>query len=106
MRFVFDFTVLQIRAMNSEQKVAKDGAERITAIVKNGPLYLYKDSSCSRTMVFYIVREQKAIMSRNHVKNPSDFFLTEGKYINNEPHKIFYQFIDKNNRHCMLIKFM
>jgi len=106
MRFVFDFTVLQIRAMNSEQKVAKDGAERITAIVKNEPLYLYKDSSCSRTMVFYIVREQKAIMSRNHVKNPSNFFLTEGKYINNEPHKIFYQFTDKNNRHCMLIKFM
>ena len=106
MRFVFDFTVLQIRAMNSEQKVAKDGAERITAIVKNEPLYLYKDSSCSRTMVFYIVREQKAILSRNHVKNSSDFFLTEGKYINNEPHKIFYQFTDKNNRHCMLIKFM
>jgi hypothetical protein len=105
MRLVFDFTILQVRAISTEQKLDKDRAETITAIVKNEPLYLYKNSLCSRTMVFYIVRERKAILSRNYVKNSNDFFLTEGKYINNEPHKIFYQFIDKNNRHCMLIKF-
>jgi len=106
MRLVFNFTVLHVRAENSEQKMDKDRAERIASIVKNEPLYLYKNSSCSRTMVFYIVRERKAVMPRKHTKNSNDFFLTEREYINNEPHKIFYQFIDERNRHCMLIKWI
>jgi 4-amino-4-deoxy-L-arabinose transferase-like glycosyltransferase len=106
MRLVFDFTVLHIRATDSRQEADKEQAKRITAIVKNEPLHLYKDSSCSRTTVYYIVRERKTVISRSYAKNSGDFFLTEEKYVNDEPLKIFYQFTDKSNRRFMLIKFI
>lgn len=104
LRFVFALAVLPYRAQEGSAADDKEDAYQIAEITQNEPLYLYQDSRCSLTTVFYLERERSAVLSHRWEPEPSAYFLANRSRLGGQKFRVFYTFTYENQE-FLLIKF-
>ena len=108
-RFVFNLTILPLRAIDSEPQTDKENAFKISEITSNNPLYIYRKSRFGLTTVFYIAKERKEVLCRKYEPTTDDFFLADKKILENQSYEIFYSFQFRSDYYedaeIVLIKF-
>lgn len=95
MRFLFDFTVLPFRAIDSWQQRNKDDAKKIVDIVKNNEVYMH-GYRMSRSTIFYIEAGTKKVLSFKDSLNTNDYFIVDNSHLPKSGFKVYYEFQNKS----------
>ncbi|MEQ9437548.1 MAG: glycosyltransferase family 39 protein [Cyclobacteriaceae bacterium] len=92
LRFIFAWVVLPYRAQEGSAAMDKTDAYQMTKIVQEAPLYLYQDSRCSLTTVFYLEREREAVLRHKSEPEAGAFFLADRRLLTDVKYDVFYTF--------------
>lgn len=109
-RFVFDLTVLPLRASEGGPFMNKDSAGRIVEVVGEEPLYVYGSSRVGLDIVFYLEQQRKEVLYRRQAIDNSDFFLAEKAMVHDQRYRVYHSFLFKSTVYgdleMVLIKFI
>ena len=104
LRFIFALLILPYRALEGSAASDKEDAQQITEITQGQPLYLYKDSRCSLSTVFYLERAREEVLSHKQDAAPQEFFLADRRLLTDVEYEVFYTFTYEDLE-FVLIKF-
>ena len=104
LRFVFAGIILPYRAQNGSAAQDKADAYEIAQITENESLFLFEDSRCSLTTVFYLERERTEVLRRNTEINSQYYYLANRSLLSDQMYEVFYTFA-YGDQEFALIKF-
>ena len=104
LRFVFAGVILPYRAQEGSAARDKADAYQIVNITKDEPLFLWEDSRCSLTTVFYLERERTEVLSRKAQINGQYYYLANRSLLGDQMYEVFYTFA-YGDQEFVLIKF-
>ncbi|MEM9831631.1 MAG: glycosyltransferase family 39 protein [Bacteroidota bacterium] len=104
LRFVFAGVILPYRAQQGSAAQDKADAYQITEITKNEPLFLFEDSRCSLTTVFYLEKERTEVLGRNAEINSQYYYLANRSLLDDKKYEVFYTFA-YGDQEFVLVKF-
>ena len=104
LRFVFASVILPYRAQEGSAAQDKADAYQIAEITKNEPLFLFEDSRCSLTTVFYLERERTEILRRDETVNNHYYYLANRSLLDDRMYEVFYTFA-YGDQEFVLLKF-
>ncbi len=100
LRFIYNFTVIPIRANSSDAQTYKDNALHINELTAGHPLFIYKNTICPKNYVYYLERERQQVLERKNVLSENEYYITDTIYKVDKSHKIIYNF--ENGRGSLL----
>ncbi|MCD4697242.1 MAG: hypothetical protein K8S16_13475, partial [Bacteroidales bacterium] len=104
-RILFNVTVLEQRNIKSGARQNKDNAYEILNIVKDKPLYLYQNTTCSRISIFYLEKERKSVLRRKEKFTPGSYFIvSKNEKLESPDFETKLYFDDKGNTFFKLVK--
>ncbi|MFC2124455.1 ArnT family glycosyltransferase [Bacteroidota bacterium] len=80
-RWIFDFTVLPIRQLESQPGFDKQDAHIITTVSDSKPVYVLKDTRISYTTLFYLEAGKEEIISRADEVESGNYYLSNSEYL-------------------------
>jgi len=104
LRFVFAGVILPYRAQNGSAAQDKADAYQIAEITKSEPLFLFENSRCSLTTVFYLERERTEVLRRTTTMNDQYYYLANRSLLDDKMYQVFYTFA-YGDQEFVLIKF-
>ena len=103
LRGVFDFTVLPVRAVDSQASEDKALAETILEKVGSEPLYLYRDvGKLGIAVPFYITRARSKIVPREDQVNLSTYIIGQPSWLSAAHGQTIYSFSSKGTRFLLV----
>ena len=76
-RLLFDLTILPQRAHDSKAQADRELARKVTALVEDRPLYIYKDQRISFTTVVYLDLWRDRYLRRHYEVDSAAFYFIE-----------------------------
>jgi 4-amino-4-deoxy-L-arabinose transferase-like glycosyltransferase len=95
-RLVFDFTALPLKSIDSNMQKRKDDGIAIAELIKNEPLFLYKETQDYKQRIFYIERDAGVVVGKADRSDTENFFLVDDAYLQNPAdYESFYIYEEK-----------
>lgn len=108
LRIVFDLVILPVRAYDPVQsRHVRDKALASEILSASGaqPVFLYENTTCSKTTIFYIERESQQVLRRNWKTEPGAFYIAETAFLIKAPPHTEHLRFQFENRDFVLITF-
>ncbi len=82
-RFVFDFTALPLKSIDSNMQKRKEDGIAIAEQIKNQSVFLYKETQDYKQRIFYIERDAGVVVGKKEESDAENYFLVDEKYLEN-----------------------
>ncbi len=105
LRLVMDLVVIPHKALEGKGQAMRETALEIARLSDGSPVRLYRTTTCSRTIVFYLERETRKIVRRSHEIDPQDLFIVERGHLGDAPNQVLYEFSDDEGGDYLLVRF-
>ena len=80
-RLIFDLTVLESRAENSQSLIKKERGLEIAEITRDEPLSIYKEGRISFITIFYLARERGEVLTWDEDLSPGSHYIINSRYL-------------------------
>lgn len=92
LRYAFDMIVMPIRKQSSAAAEMKAHGEQIANLTRQDELYIYGNTACPRTTVFYIERNRRMTLPRSASTLLGAYYIADKPLQLDAPHDTVYRF--------------
>jgi 4-amino-4-deoxy-L-arabinose transferase-like glycosyltransferase len=105
LRLVMDLVILPHKAATGKDAKMRETAEQIARLSEDTPVYLYRGTTCSRTIVYYLARSTSRIVRRADQPLGQRLYIAEAGRLGGTPHELLYRFTDDEGGDYRLVRF-